>query len=88
MRIETTDARVISIGLSAVGFSLVPDVANYDNTFFSGYLAELLDDAYFLETGAHIPEEWKEQLSGLSDVMASRRGYRLQQRAVEVDVGA
>jgi hypothetical protein len=76
LEIETADGQRVKIGITPLGFSLNEKSADFESTFFSSYLAELVDDVYFVESGMHFPEEWKEQLSGLTDVLNGRRAYR------------
>lgn len=76
LEIERRNGEIIHIGINTFGFSMGEEPANFDNTFFSGFLSELIDDACFTNSGQHLPEEWKETLSGLTEVMESKRAYR------------
>lgn len=76
LEIEQGNGQVTVIGMQTYGFTLGDGYGDFDNTFFSGFLAELIDDACFANSGQHLPEEFKEKLSGLTEVMDSKRAYR------------
>jgi len=77
LTISFQNAGDVHVGITPVGYCTnAADGASFDSTFFSGYLTELVDDVYFLETKEHVPQVWKEQLSGFAIVLDSGRQYR------------
>ena len=47
LTIERHNGEIIKVGLLTYGFSLGDGYGNFDNTFFSGFLTELVDDACY-----------------------------------------
>ena len=63
LRIKTTEG-TLSVLITAAGFALEAEHAEFQRLFFSFQYAYLIDDLYLRKTGSHLPYKMLSQLSG------------------------